>query len=177
MSLSKRTRFKVFDRDDYKCRYCGKTPEDGITLEVDHIHPTSKGGTNELHNLVTSCFDCNRGKSDLPVAGNHEEPASVRMKRLQEVSESKRLAAELKMAERQRAKEEQDWVDVICREFGTDSCPKRLAADGWRLAREFGATTVFEWINILARKFDRPSMDCVRYLCGIARKYREEMGQ
>lgn len=177
MSLSKRTRFKVFDRDDYKCRYCGKTPDDGITLEVDHVHPTSKGGTNELHNLVTSCFDCNRGKSDLPIAGNNEEPANVRMKRLQEISESKRIAAELKKADRQKKKAVQEWVNVICRGFGAETCPRRLAEDCLRLAREFGTSTVFEWVNILVRKFDKPSTDCLRYLCGIARKYREEMGQ
>lgn len=33
-------------------------------LEVDHIHPFSMGGTDHIDNLVTSCFDCNRGKSD-----------------------------------------------------------------------------------------------------------------
>lgn len=31
---------------------------------MDHINPVSKGGTNNLLNLVTSCMDCNRGKSN-----------------------------------------------------------------------------------------------------------------
>ena len=33
-----------------------------VVLEVDHIIPISQGGENEILNLVTSCFDCNRGK-------------------------------------------------------------------------------------------------------------------
>jgi hypothetical protein len=32
-------------------------------LEVDHVIPVSEGGPNHEANLVTACFDCNRGKS------------------------------------------------------------------------------------------------------------------
>ncbi len=59
--LSKKTRFEVFKRDHFKCQYCGKNAPD-VILEVDHIKPVSKGGTNGILNLITSCFDCNRGK-------------------------------------------------------------------------------------------------------------------
>ena len=34
-------------------------------LEVDHINPESKGGKDDINNLITACFDCNRGKSDI----------------------------------------------------------------------------------------------------------------
>jgi len=63
MSIGKRKRFEIFKRDGFTCRYCGrKSPE--VILEVDHVTPvSSKGNDNEM-NLVTSCFDCNRGKSD-----------------------------------------------------------------------------------------------------------------
>jgi formamidopyrimidine-DNA glycosylase len=61
--LSIKTRFEVFKRDGFQCNYCGaKTPN--VVLEVDHIKPVSKGGTNSIDNLLTSCFDCNRGKSN-----------------------------------------------------------------------------------------------------------------
>lgn len=63
INVSKRIRFEVFKRDSFTCQYCGgKAPE--VILEVDHINPVSKGGKNELLNLISSCFDCNRGKSD-----------------------------------------------------------------------------------------------------------------
>jgi len=60
--ISQKLRFAVFQRDDFRCVYCGRDPKDGIKLEVDHVHPDSKGGATTIDNLVTSCLDCNRGK-------------------------------------------------------------------------------------------------------------------
>ncbi|MEO5916314.1 MAG: HNH endonuclease, partial [Luteolibacter sp.] len=62
-SLSKKIRFEVFKRDSFTCQYCGRKAPD-VLLNADHIQPTSKGGTNDLLNLTTSCEDCNSGKSD-----------------------------------------------------------------------------------------------------------------
>ena len=59
--LSKKRRFDIFDRDNFTCRYCGKSPPD-VKLVVDHIVPVAKGGGSEPANLVTSCSDCNAGK-------------------------------------------------------------------------------------------------------------------
>lgn len=59
--VTKRMRFQVFKRDGFKCQYCGRTPPT-VVLEVDHIHPVAKGGKNQSDNLLTACFDCNRGK-------------------------------------------------------------------------------------------------------------------
>jgi len=60
-SLSNKTRIEVFKRDNFTCQYCGrKVPE--VTLNCDHIEPVSKGGTNDLLNLITSCEQCNNGK-------------------------------------------------------------------------------------------------------------------
>lgn len=67
MAVSVRARFEIFKRDDFSCRYCGRrSPE--VVLEVDHVVPASKGGTDDEMNLVTSCWECNRGKSDVPLA-------------------------------------------------------------------------------------------------------------
>jgi hypothetical protein len=63
MSLSVRTRFEVFKRDRFTCAYCGGHPPD-VLLECDHIIPQAAGGSDEMENLVTSCRDCNAGKSD-----------------------------------------------------------------------------------------------------------------
>ena len=57
-------RFEILKRDNYRCQMCGVTAKDGATLEIDHIHPVSKGGTNEPDNLQVLCRDCNAGKSD-----------------------------------------------------------------------------------------------------------------
>jgi hypothetical protein len=62
-AISQKTRFEVFKRDGFKCQYCGKCAPD-VILNVDHIHPVSKGGEDDMMNYITSCFDCNSGKSD-----------------------------------------------------------------------------------------------------------------
>lgn len=63
-------RFRVLLRDQFKCVYCGRTPrEDDVKLEVDHVHPKSKGGQDTMDNLVTACWECNQGKSDLEIEG------------------------------------------------------------------------------------------------------------
>ena len=59
--LSKKQRFDVFKRDLFVCQYCGHKPP-AVVLEVDHIIAVADGGSNEPHNLITACFDCNRGK-------------------------------------------------------------------------------------------------------------------
>lgn len=61
--LSKKLRFEIFKRDSFKCQYCGATAPD-VVLEVDHVHPVSKGGDNDILNLITSCNACNNGKRD-----------------------------------------------------------------------------------------------------------------
>lgn len=59
MNLS--LRFSVLRRDEFYCQYCGARPP-AVQLEVDHIVPLSKGGTDDYLNLITSCLPCNRGK-------------------------------------------------------------------------------------------------------------------
>lgn len=54
-------RFRIFKKDDFKCRYCGKRAPQ-VELQLDHIIPISKGGTNEETNLTTVCEKCNTEK-------------------------------------------------------------------------------------------------------------------
>ena len=51
----------VFKRDGKCCQYCGETEG---PFEVDHVIPRSKGGNNDLSNLVVACQSCNRSKKD-----------------------------------------------------------------------------------------------------------------
>lgn len=66
-SVNYRLRFKVMQRDNFKCCLCGNSPakNPNIELHVDHIIPWVKGGETVLENLQTLCSVCNLGKSDL----------------------------------------------------------------------------------------------------------------
>lgn len=69
-AVGKRKRFETFKRDKFTCQYCGRKAPDVVLMVVDHIHPASKGGTNDILNLITSCTDCNAGKSDKLLSDN-----------------------------------------------------------------------------------------------------------
>jgi 5-methylcytosine-specific restriction endonuclease McrA len=60
-ALSIHKRFLVMKRDHFACRICGASGH-GIKLEVDHIVPVAREGTDAMDNLQTLCYSCNRGK-------------------------------------------------------------------------------------------------------------------
>ena len=63
------SRRRLLARDKYKCGYCGKEAQ-----TVDHIMPTTRGGTSTWKNTAAACFKCNNCKDDqLP---NNVRPCS-----------------------------------------------------------------------------------------------------
>lgn len=86
--LSKKARFEVFKRDKFTCQYCGAKAPD-VVLQVDHIEPVAKGGTDDLLNLITSCASCNNGKGartlsdDSVVARQRDQVAELQERREQ----------------------------------------------------------------------------------------------
>lgn len=56
-----RMRQLILERDGYRCVLCGKSPVDGISLEVDHIIPWEDGGKTTYDNGRTVCSECNKG--------------------------------------------------------------------------------------------------------------------
>lgn len=65
--INLRLRFKVMQRDNFKCCMCGASPatDPTVILHIDHIIPWAKGGETTIDNLQTLCSKCNLGKSDL----------------------------------------------------------------------------------------------------------------
>lgn len=52
-------REECLKRDNYECRECGAEDQPGrFPLEVHHITPLYRGGTNQLENLITLCHKC-----------------------------------------------------------------------------------------------------------------------
>ena len=75
-------RQELFERDKWKCHYCGEeVTKNNATL--DHLIPQSKGGKNTKDNLKTSCLLCNSIKS-----GKTYEEAAPHL--LKSVSERKK---------------------------------------------------------------------------------------
>jgi hypothetical protein len=66
VAVSIRTRFEVFKRDGFRCRYCGANAA-SVMLHVDHVVAIANGGSGDPANLITSCAKCNLGKSDVPL--------------------------------------------------------------------------------------------------------------
>lgn len=61
---------KIIKKSDERCAHCGK-PISVKTMTVEHVIPISKGGTNELENLVALCECCNKEKSNKVVNASY----------------------------------------------------------------------------------------------------------
>jgi 5-methylcytosine-specific restriction endonuclease McrA len=46
------------------CIYCGKAD---VPLNIDHVRPRSRGGSDRVSNLVLACVPCNQAKGSRPV--------------------------------------------------------------------------------------------------------------
>lgn len=164
-SISKRIRFEVFKRDGFTCQYCGSKPP-GVVLELDHIYPVSKGGTNRRDNLITSCFGCNRGKADGLLS---EIPQSVtdRGEMLKEKRDQLRAYERLLASIRA---DEESRIDLIAKAFA-------LHFDGYTISDRFRESVrgflqkmpvdVVEGAMHKACLKVRSRDDALRYFCGI----------
>lgn len=56
----------LLEKWDRKCAYC---ETENISLQIEHIHPKSKGGSNRISNLCLACEHCNikKGTQDIKV--------------------------------------------------------------------------------------------------------------
>lgn len=162
---SKRMRFEVFKRDNFECQYCGAKPPK-IPLELDHIIPVSKNGKTIIDNLITACFDCNRGKTNIeldsvptPLIDNMERK---KIAQLQYLEFKKILKKEKKIIE-----EEIDEVEKIFMGFfnGWSFSPSfRITVK--KFIKKIGVYEVIESMEISCSKIHN-SDDSLKYFCGI----------
>ncbi|MBE9031746.1 HNH endonuclease [filamentous cyanobacterium LEGE 11480] len=65
MSISSDLREQVRQRAQCACEFCGTTEINiGNQLTIDHFQPQSKGGSDDLDNLIYACIACNQYKQD-----------------------------------------------------------------------------------------------------------------
>lgn len=164
-AVTKKARFEVFKRDSFTCQYCGQSAPDTV-LEIDHIKPVSKGGDNEIINLITSCRGCNSGKSDRELDDN---AAIQKQKAMLDELNERREQLEMLLQWREGLKDiGEQQVDAICSawEGAVDGyhLSEHGEKDAKRLLRKYGLNTVLEAIEIASEKYLKtdPDGDLVR---------------
>lgn len=62
----KRVRYDALMKHGRRCQCCGRSPDDGVVLNVDHILPRILHPELALHidNLQVLCNECNEGKAN-----------------------------------------------------------------------------------------------------------------
>ena len=61
--ISGTLKYEVLKRARFRCELCGVSA-DVMALEVDHIIPRNKGGSDDISNLQALCYSCNAMKRD-----------------------------------------------------------------------------------------------------------------
>lgn len=58
-----KNRMRLLKRDQFRCRVCGRRPDDHLDLElhIHHIREWAHGGITDDWNLITLCNTCHRG--------------------------------------------------------------------------------------------------------------------
>ncbi len=54
----------IFERDNYRCVFCGMGEKDGVDIAADHIIALDNNGTNDLDNGQTLCTTHNNQKDN-----------------------------------------------------------------------------------------------------------------
>jgi len=168
--LTKKIRFEVFKRDNFTCQYCGKTPP-AITLEVDHIMPISKGGNDDINNLITSCFGCNRGKGSIelkritPALENNLEVLKEKEKQLKEY---------LKTIKKIELIKQKMFIEVIIifeKEFKDKTINESFINSTInKFVNKIGLQEVKEAMNIACSRHGYDPESVLKYFCGICWK-------
>jgi len=123
-------------------------------------------------NLVTSCVDCNLGKSGKTIAQSAPtETDRLRMaQEMQEQRQSVQLARESMMARKERR---QDLVEFWCEASGRDDVDSHTITTVFAYLLEYGEAVVFPWIEKASVKcYNDRSMG--RYVSGIRRTIKAE---
>jgi hypothetical protein len=116
-------RIRAMKRDRFMCTYCGASGNDA-ELEIDHIIPVSKGGSNHISNLTTACKACNMKKSN-----KSEED----FKRDRTLDYSPLVGL---------------WLHTLCDEYIQNSCLKQIQNQGEIIADggDYVVVRIFEWL-------------------------------
>jgi len=153
-AISKKIRFEVFKRDRFTCQYCGRSAPD-IILNIDHILPVSKGGENDITNLITSCFDCNSGKKDRLLSDS--ETIKRQKAQLDELQERRDQLKMMMQWNRELLNIEKEYLNEANIFWGELVSPYYLTEHGekelQKLIDKFGLSEVLECMRISTSQY------------------------
>ncbi|OHB54278.1 MAG: hypothetical protein A2173_02460 [Planctomycetes bacterium RBG_13_44_8b] len=154
ISISKRIRFEVFKRDKFTCQYCGKKAPD-VILEIDHMHPKSKGGSDEMLNLITSCRECNRGKKDIRLDDQstlqkQRREIEERQERREQIELMFKWRESLRDSDRKKLNKVVKYIDKKIDKFQLNENGRRTIE---KLINKFSLPDILDAIDISAKKY------------------------
>lgn len=161
--IGKKTRFEAFKRDSFTCSYCGKTPP-AVVLELDHIIPLAHGGQDDLDNLTTACFDCNRGKGARPL---DELPESLtdRMALMEEKREQLRQFERMMAASRRKVERDISKVEDVLMSGTNHQFTDHFRSSVRMFLSKLALPTLIEAAE-KASRWPEPNAR-IKYFCGI----------
>lgn len=164
-SLSKKTRFEIFKRDQFTCQYCGSTPPH-VVLHVDHINPVANGGDNSDDNLITSCDSCNQGKAANLLT---DIPKSLKQKASEIKERELQIREYNKIIQAKKDRIETEAWEIVATLESRDV--EEYSASRLRSIRVFieriGFHEVEDAAEITADRFRTISHSAFKYFCGI----------
>jgi hypothetical protein len=169
--ISKKTRFEVFKRDKFTCQYCGEAAPN-VILHVDHIHPVSKGGINNILNLITSCAECNLGKRDKLLS---DETSAIKQKKqldeFQERQNQLRMIAQWQQDILANQQTELDIVNDLLNELMNVTLSDVGNVHMKKTLKTFGIKQVCDAIHIAVNKYydgtNNGAANAIHYIGGI----------
>jgi hypothetical protein len=168
--LGKRIRFEIFKRDDFTCQYCGAHPPE-VMLEVDHIDPVSLGGVDEEDNLITACFNCNRGKAAIPL---NIAPQSLADKAAQVAEREAQIRGYTDVLDARRERVEAEAWRVIKYWTGKTETKVRIFDAVKQFNEKLGVHEVLDAVDTTMRRGLSGDRE-FRYFCGVCwNKVRDE---
>lgn len=151
--ISKKLRFEVFKRDAFKCQYCGKSSPD-VVLEVDHINPVANGGTNDILNLITACYECNHGKSARLLSENSMlEKQKKQLEALNDRREQLRLMTQWKEELLKMDEQQVDVIDNLLSDKTNNSFNEHGRRECLNLIKKNGFSIVFDAMVAAIRQY------------------------
>lgn len=143
-----------------------------MILHIDHIIPVSKGGQDEIENLLTACADCNLGKATRIVG---ESPLRSR-KNEEELQERFDQLKAFYHLQKKMASLKEESVDDID-DYWNEVWPQMRFTPTGRSSikvflKIFTPDEIKDAIDISLRMKDAGS--AFKYMCGVLHKRRKE---